>query len=78
MTRQDDPYRLQELAARQEKARAMGGQRLTARECIKRLLDTGTFDELSQLADFFRQTLWAVAPSRTKINCGILFMLRDA
>ena len=60
MTRQDDPYRLQELAARQEKARAMGGQRhierqhgrmrLTARERIDKLLDAGTFDELGLLA----------------------------
>lgn len=60
MTRQDDPYRLQELAARQEKARAMGEQRhierqhgrmrLTARERIDKLLDAGTFDELGLLA----------------------------
>jgi acetyl-CoA carboxylase carboxyltransferase component len=55
-----DPYRLQELAVRQARAREMGGEdkiarqhgkrRLTARERMEKLLDAGSFDEWGELA----------------------------
>ncbi|MEZ4511313.1 MAG: carboxyl transferase domain-containing protein [Chloroflexota bacterium] len=55
-----DPFHLHELAQRQARARAMGGDqkvaiqhskgRLTARERIETLLDPGTFDEIGLLA----------------------------
>ena len=55
-----DPYRLDELAAREARAREMGGAdkiarqrkkgRLTARERIDKLLDAGSFDERGLLA----------------------------
>jgi acetyl-CoA carboxylase carboxyltransferase component len=55
-----DPYRLRELAARQSRARAMGGDdklarqhakgRLSARERIDALLDADSFEELGLLA----------------------------
>ena len=59
MTREGDPYRLEELAERQKKARAMGGPEkvarqhskglLTVRERIEKLLDPDTFDEVGLL-----------------------------
>jgi acetyl-CoA carboxylase carboxyltransferase component len=55
-----DPYHLDELAAREARAREMGGAdkiarqrkkgRLTARERIEKLLDAGSFDERGLLA----------------------------
>ena len=60
MTNPDDPYKLKELAEREARARAMGGEdklarqrskkRLSARERIEKLLDAGTFDERGLLA----------------------------
>jgi len=59
-SKKDDPYRLDELAARETRARQMGGEdkvarqrkkgRLTARERIEQLLDPGSFDERGLLA----------------------------
>ena len=59
MTQDGDPYRLEELAARKEKALAMGGPEkiarqhgkglLTVRERIEKLVDPGTFDEVGLL-----------------------------
>lgn len=60
MTDSSDPYRLQELAEREERARAMGGEdklarqrakgRDSARERIAGLLDANSFDEQGLLA----------------------------
>src|SRR5690349_6501450 len=55
-----DPYKLDELAAREARAKEMGGAdklarqrkkgRLSARERIEKLLDAGSFDERGLLA----------------------------
>ncbi|HSW15452.1 MAG TPA: carboxyl transferase domain-containing protein, partial [Solimonas sp.] len=60
MSEAGDPWRLQELARRENRALEMGGEdkiarqhakgRLTARERIARLLDDGSFDEQGLLA----------------------------
>lgn len=60
MNKRDDPHLINDLAAREASARAMGGEariarqharaRLTARERIDLLLDPGTFDERGLLA----------------------------
>ena len=59
MAQEGDPYRLEELAAREEKALAMGGPEkvarqhgkglLTVRERVEKLVDPGTFDEVGLL-----------------------------
>lgn len=60
MSEDHDAYRLKELAEREARARAMGGDdklarqhaknRLSARERVERLLDAGSFDEHGLLA----------------------------
>ena len=59
MAQEGDPYRLEELAAREEKALVMGGPEkvarqhgkglLTVRERVEKLVDPGTFDEVGLL-----------------------------
>ena len=74
-----DPYRLDELAARQAQALAMGGAdklarqqakgRLNARERIAQLLDDGAFEELGLLARSDRAEVAAQTPADGKL-CG--------
>ena len=74
-----DAYGLDELAARQARALAMGGEdklarqrtkgRLNARERIDGLLDPGSFQELGLLAQSDRAEVAALTPADGKI-CG--------
>lgn len=73
-----DPYRLKELADRETKARGMGGadklarqqakNRLSARQRIENLLDSGTFDEHGRLAVSDRPDMADKTPADGKIG----------
>lgn len=74
----DDPHLIGELALREQQARAMGGPerierqhrkgRLTARERIDLLVDSGSFDEVGLLAHSDREEVRDITPADGKIT----------
>ena len=80
MTESSDPYRLQELAEREARALAMGGEdklarqrakgRGSARERLERLLDAGSFDEQGLLATSDLPEAADKTPADGKV-CGV-------
>jgi acetyl-CoA carboxylase carboxyltransferase component len=80
MTRESDPYGIEELAARTKKALAMGGPEkierqhgkglLTVREWVELLVDPGTFDEVGLLVHSDLPEAVEKTPADGKV-CGI-------